>query len=36
MTLLTAMFASRVVPLMPPAVAAVVWAVIVATLAAGF
>ena len=35
-TLLTAMFASRVAPLMPPAVAAAVWAVAVATAAAGF
>ncbi|CAN6208731.1 unnamed protein product [Urochloa humidicola] len=34
-TLLTAMFASRVAPLMPPAVAAVVWAMAVATAAAG-
>ncbi|KAJ1257979.1 hypothetical protein BS78_10G038000 [Paspalum vaginatum] len=35
-TLLTAMFASRVEPLMPPAVGAVVWAMAVATAAAGF
>ncbi|WVZ82557.1 hypothetical protein U9M48_029811 [Paspalum notatum var. saurae] len=35
-TLLTAMFASRVAPLMPPAVAALVWAMAVATAAAGF
>ncbi|WVZ82545.1 hypothetical protein U9M48_029799 [Paspalum notatum var. saurae] len=35
-TLLTAMFASRVAPLMTPAVAALVWAMAVATAAAGF
>ncbi|WVZ82537.1 hypothetical protein U9M48_029791 [Paspalum notatum var. saurae] len=35
-TLLTAMFASRVAPLMPPAVAAVVWAMAVAAAAEGF
>ncbi|KAJ1257991.1 hypothetical protein BS78_10G039100 [Paspalum vaginatum] len=35
-TLLTVMFASRVAPLMPPAVAALVWAMAVATAAAGF
>ncbi|RLN12363.1 hypothetical protein C2845_PM09G03210 [Panicum miliaceum] len=35
-TLLTAMFASRVTPLMPPAVGAVVWAVAAATAAGGF
>ncbi|CAL5036750.1 unnamed protein product [Urochloa decumbens] len=35
-TLLTAMFASRVAPLMPPVVATVVWAMAVATAAAGF
>ncbi|CAL5050987.1 unnamed protein product [Urochloa decumbens] len=35
-TLLTAMFASRVAPLMPPAVATVVWAMAVATAAGGF
>ncbi|CAN6215113.1 unnamed protein product [Urochloa humidicola] len=35
-TLLTAMFASRVAPLMPPAVAALVWAMAVATTAGGF
>ncbi|RLN11452.1 hypothetical protein C2845_PM09G03200 [Panicum miliaceum] len=35
-TLLTAMFASRVAPLMPPAVAALVWAMAVATAAGGF
>ncbi|WVZ82547.1 hypothetical protein U9M48_029801 [Paspalum notatum var. saurae] len=35
-TLLTAMFASRVAALMPPAVAALVWAVAVATTAGGF
>ncbi|WVZ82549.1 hypothetical protein U9M48_029803 [Paspalum notatum var. saurae] len=36
MTLLTSMFASRVAPLMPPAVGAVVWAMARATAAAGF
>ncbi|CAN6208710.1 unnamed protein product [Urochloa humidicola] len=35
-TLLTMMFASRVAPLMPPVVAAVVWALAVATAAADF
>ncbi|KAL6606214.1 hypothetical protein ACP70R_041867 [Stipagrostis hirtigluma subsp. patula] len=35
-TLLTAMFASRVAPLMPQAVAALVWAMAVATAAGGF
>ncbi|KAG2604204.1 uncharacterized protein LOC120671106 [Panicum virgatum] len=35
-TLLTAMFASRVAPLMPPAAGAVVWAMAVATAAGGF
>ncbi|XP_039806389.1 uncharacterized protein LOC120670372 [Panicum virgatum] len=35
-TLLIAMFASRVAPLMPPPVAALVWAMAVATAAAGF
>ena len=35
-TLLTAMFASRVAPLMPPAVGAVVWAMAAATAAGGF
>ncbi|CAL5045920.1 unnamed protein product [Urochloa decumbens] len=35
-TLLTAMFASRVAPLMPPVVATAVWAMAVATAAAGF
>jgi hypothetical protein len=35
-TLLTAMFASRVAPLMPPAVGALVWAMPVATAAGGF
>ncbi|OEL25763.1 hypothetical protein BAE44_0013217 [Dichanthelium oligosanthes] len=35
-TLLTAMFASRVAPLMPPAAGAVVWLMAVATAAAGF
>jgi hypothetical protein len=35
-TLLTGMFASRVAPLMPPAVAALVWAMSAATAAAGF
>ncbi|TVT97346.1 hypothetical protein EJB05_57414, partial [Eragrostis curvula] len=35
-TLLTVMFASRVAPLMPPLVAAVVWALAVATAAGGF
>ena len=35
-TLLTAMFASRVAPLMPPPVAAVVWLLAVATAAGGF
>ncbi|CAL5050988.1 unnamed protein product [Urochloa decumbens] len=35
-TLLTAMFASRVAPLMPPAVAALVWAMAVATAGGGF
>ncbi|KAL6606209.1 hypothetical protein ACP70R_041862 [Stipagrostis hirtigluma subsp. patula] len=34
--LLTAMFASKVTPLMPPAVAALVWAMAVATAAGGF
>ncbi|WVZ82554.1 hypothetical protein U9M48_029808 [Paspalum notatum var. saurae] len=33
---LTAMFASRVAPLMPPLVAAAVWGMAVATAAAGF
>ncbi|WVZ82560.1 hypothetical protein U9M48_029814 [Paspalum notatum var. saurae] len=33
-TLLTALFASRVAPLMPPAVGALVWAMAVATAAA--
>ncbi|CAL5045916.1 unnamed protein product [Urochloa decumbens] len=35
-TLLTAMFASRVAPLMPPVVAAVVWVMAVATAGGGF
>ncbi|CAL5045871.1 unnamed protein product [Urochloa decumbens] len=35
-TLLTAMFASRVAPLMPPAVEAAVWLMAVATIAGGF
>ena len=35
-TLLTAMFASRVTPVMPPAVGAVVWVMAVATTAGGF
>ena len=35
-TLLAAMFASRVAPLMPPAAGAVVWAMAVATAAGGF
>lgn len=35
-TLLTAMFASRVAPLMPPAVAALVWALAAVTVAGGF
>ncbi|WVZ82535.1 hypothetical protein U9M48_029789 [Paspalum notatum var. saurae] len=35
-TLLTAMFASKVASLMTPAVAALVWAMAVATAAAGF
>ena len=35
-TLLTAMFASRVAPLMPPAAGAVVWAMAAATAAGGF
>jgi hypothetical protein len=35
-TLLTGMFASRVAPLMPPAVAAVVWIAAVATVTGGF
>ncbi|CAN6202562.1 unnamed protein product [Urochloa humidicola] len=35
-TLLTAMFASRVAPLMPPALRAVVWAMAAATAAGGF
>ena len=35
-TLLTAMFASRVAPLMPPAVAALVWIMAAGTAAAGF
>ncbi|RCV20173.1 hypothetical protein SETIT_4G035000v2 [Setaria italica] len=35
-TLLTAMFASRVGPLMPPAVGAVVWAMAAVTSAGGF
>ncbi|CAN6172508.1 unnamed protein product [Urochloa humidicola] len=35
-TLLTGMFASRVAPLMPPAVAAVVWVMAVATTGGGF
>ncbi|GJN29652.1 hypothetical protein PR202_gb17901 [Eleusine coracana subsp. coracana] len=34
--LLTGMFASRVAPLMPPVVAAVIWAMAVATAAGGF
>jgi hypothetical protein len=36
MTLLTTMFASRVVPVMPPAVGAVVWVMAVTTTAGGF
>jgi hypothetical protein len=35
-TLLTAMFASKVAPVMPPAVGAVVWVMAVATTAGGF
>ena len=35
-TLLTAMFAARVAPLMPPPVGALVWAAAVATAAGGF
>jgi hypothetical protein len=35
-TLLTGMFAARVAPLMPPAVAALVWALSAATAAGGF
>ncbi|CAN6208730.1 unnamed protein product [Urochloa humidicola] len=35
-TLLTGMFASRVAPLMPPAVAAIVWFMAAATAAGGF
>uniref|UniRef100_A0A0A8YAB8 Uncharacterized protein n=1 Tax=Arundo donax TaxID=35708 RepID=A0A0A8YAB8_ARUDO len=35
-TLLTAMFASRVAPLMPPVVAVAVWVMAVATAAGGF
>ncbi|XP_066378432.1 uncharacterized protein [Miscanthus floridulus] len=35
-TLLTAMFASRVTPVMPPAVGAVVWVMAVAMTAGGF
>ncbi|CAN6208743.1 unnamed protein product [Urochloa humidicola] len=35
-TLLTAMFASRVAPLMPPMVEAAVWLMAVATVAGGF
>ncbi|GJN29650.1 hypothetical protein PR202_gb17899 [Eleusine coracana subsp. coracana] len=35
-TVLTVMFASRVAPLMPPVVSAVVWAMAVATPAGGF
>jgi len=35
-TLLTAMFAARVAPLMPPPVGAMVWAAAVATAAGGF
>lgn len=35
-TLLTAMFASRVAPLMPPFVAALVWVMSVATAVGGF
>lgn len=35
-TLLTAMFASRVAPLMPPAVAALVWFMAAGTAGAGF
>ncbi|KAG2609374.1 uncharacterized protein LOC120704994 [Panicum virgatum] len=35
-TLLTAMFASRVAPLMPPAVAALVWVMAAGTAGAGF
>ncbi|CAL5044608.1 unnamed protein product [Urochloa decumbens] len=35
-TLLTAMFAWRVAPLMPPVVAAIVWVMAVATAAGGF
>ncbi|GJN00928.1 hypothetical protein PR202_ga18155 [Eleusine coracana subsp. coracana] len=35
-TLLTGMFASKVAPLMPPVVAALVWVMAVATAAGGF
>ncbi|CAN6208761.1 unnamed protein product [Urochloa humidicola] len=35
-TLLTAMFAGRVAPLMPPVVASVVWLMAAGTVAAGF
>ncbi|CAN6166610.1 unnamed protein product [Urochloa humidicola] len=35
-TLLTAMFAARVAPLMPPVVASVVWLMAAGTVAAGF
>ncbi|CAN6202566.1 unnamed protein product [Urochloa humidicola] len=35
-TLLTAMFASRVAPLMPPVLEAAVWLMAVATIASGF
>ncbi|CAL5050952.1 unnamed protein product [Urochloa decumbens] len=35
-TLLTAMFASRVAPLMPPVVASVVWLMAAGTVGAGF
>ncbi|RCV20185.1 hypothetical protein SETIT_4G035600v2 [Setaria italica] len=35
-TLLTAMFASRVAPLMPPVIGTAVWIVAVATVAGGF
>ncbi|TVT97347.1 hypothetical protein EJB05_57415, partial [Eragrostis curvula] len=35
-TLLTVMFASRVAPLMPPVVSAVVWAMAMGTAAGGF
>ncbi|CAN6172496.1 unnamed protein product [Urochloa humidicola] len=35
-TLLTMMFASRIAPLMPPVVAALVWGLAVVTAAAGF